>query len=613
MSLLAPLSLLFGLAMVPVIAMYFLKRKRKKVRVPSTYLWLKSIEDMRVNAPFQRLRTSLLLFLQLLLIAVAAVALARPLFHEPQGSGKRLVVLLDRSASMAMTDVEPSRLEAAKAAARAAIRALADGDEAMVIAFSNRAEVVVPFTTDRAAAVGALDAVRPAATSTSVREAFPMAVAAARQRPGSEILVLSDGNFDAVAAHADDVQVRYVPIGGETVNAAITGLDVRRPDAPGDPWTVFAYVEHYSKHPREVMLELYVNARLREVKPVALEAGRGRAAIFEVPGGEAPEFVEVRIGTADHLALDDRAWHVVSVELRKVLVVTMGNFFLEQAVAQYPKLTVERAQPGTVTAADLAGYDAVIFDGHAPPGLGEGRWLFVNCLPDWEGFRDDGAVANAVAVDWDRRHPVTRLLEFSHLVLRSARKVAVPGYVKPLVEGAQGTMISAWVKGESRAIAVHFDVLESDWPLRPSFPLFIGNAIEWLTREGAGEWRAHQMPGDPLRFRLPAGHSRAEIVGPRGDRHSVELEPGANQGVFAKTDELGIYAIRSGGTEQLHVVNLMNPQESSGLVIPELRFGDEAVKGQGAPPPPPREYWPWLAWLALGLLCMEWVVYHRRI
>jgi Ca-activated chloride channel family protein len=613
MNLLAPLSLLFGFAMAPVIVMYFLKRKRRKVRVPSTYLWLKSVEDMRVNAPFQRLRTSLLLFLQLLLIAVATLALARPLFHEPAGTGKKLVILIDRSASMAMTDVKPSRMDSAKESARAAIGALADGDEAMIIAFSSQAEVVSPFTTDRAAAARALEPIRPASTATSIREAFQMAVAAARQRPGSEILVLSDGNFDAVAAHPDDVQVRYVPIGGEPVNAAITGLDVRRPDAPGDPWTVFAYVDHYSKAAREITLELYVNAKLREVKPVALEPERGRAAIFETHG-DPPEFVEVRIGTEDHLSLDDRAWHVVSADRKRALVVTLGNFFLEQAVAQYPRLVVERAQPGAVSAADAAGYDVGIFDGHAPPGLGQGRYLFVNCLPDWEGFRDEGAIQAPMAVDWDRQHPVTRLIEFSHLAARSARKVAAPAYVKTLVESAQGAMISAWIKAESRAVAVNFDVLQSDWPLRLSFPLFVGNAIEWLTREGSGEWQAHRMPGDPLRFRLPEGLSKAEVMTPRGDRHSVVLEPGAEEVVFTRTDEVGIYVVKfEGGTERLYAVNLMNPQESSGRVIPELRFGDETVKGQAAPPPPPKEYWHWLAWLALALLCLEWMVFHRRI
>src|ERR671928_251779 len=109
-----PLALL-GLLFVPaVVAMYLLKLRRDEAIVPSTLLWQRLVADLEANAPWQRLRRSLLLFLQLLLVALLALLAARPFLERPAGLAGDLVVVIDTPASMAATGVSPSRIEAAK-------------------------------------------------------------------------------------------------------------------------------------------------------------------------------------------------------------------------------------------------------------------------------------------------------------------------------------------------------------------------------------------------------------------------------------------------------------------------------------------------------------------
>src|SRR3954454_23726388 len=89
-----PLALL-GLVFIPVvIAMYLLRLRRDERVVPSTLLWNRLVADVEANAPWQRLRRSLLLVLQLLVVLLLAALAARPFLERPAGLGRRLVVLV---------------------------------------------------------------------------------------------------------------------------------------------------------------------------------------------------------------------------------------------------------------------------------------------------------------------------------------------------------------------------------------------------------------------------------------------------------------------------------------------------------------------------------------
>src|SRR3954453_684105 len=79
-----------------LLILYFLKLRRREVPVSSTFLWKKAVQDLQVNAPFQRLRRNLLLFLQLLMLLALLLALSRPVSNYTPGAGKLSVVLIDR-------------------------------------------------------------------------------------------------------------------------------------------------------------------------------------------------------------------------------------------------------------------------------------------------------------------------------------------------------------------------------------------------------------------------------------------------------------------------------------------------------------------------------------
>src|SRR3989449_687535 len=133
MPLTTPLALL-GLLFVPaVVAMYLLKLRREETIVPSTLLWRRLVADLEANAPWQRLRRSLLLLVQLLLVIILVLLAARPFIERPAGLARDIVLVIDTSASMGATDVSPNRQAAARDAALAALQDLPTGGKVSVI------------------------------------------------------------------------------------------------------------------------------------------------------------------------------------------------------------------------------------------------------------------------------------------------------------------------------------------------------------------------------------------------------------------------------------------------------------------------------------------------
>src|SRR3954470_16213555 len=84
-----------AIAIPALLVLYFLKLRRRELAVSSTLLWKKAVQDLQVNAPFQRLRKNLLLLLQMLLLILLLLALSRPITFFTPGAGRISVLLID--------------------------------------------------------------------------------------------------------------------------------------------------------------------------------------------------------------------------------------------------------------------------------------------------------------------------------------------------------------------------------------------------------------------------------------------------------------------------------------------------------------------------------------
>jgi hypothetical protein len=173
-----------------------------------------------------------------------------------------------------------------------------------------------------------------------------------------------------------------------------------------------------------------------------------------------------------------------------VLLVTDGNLFLAKVLEANDDLApVKTIKPADYTAAKAKAFDVIVFDRYAPAALPKaGGLLFVDALPPAGALKESVnakgsplTIAGSAVKEWKKDHPAMKAFTPMRLYFETARKLEVPRDWTTLLDGDKGPLIVA--DGDTthrRQIVLAFDVTKSNWPLKPSFPLFIYNAMEYL-------------------------------------------------------------------------------------------------------------------------------------
>lgn len=615
MTLGAPLGLLLGALSAPLLALYFLKLRRRRVLVSSTSLWHAVLREQREATPFEKFRKNLLLLVQLLALALLTFALAQPAVTTPATTASALVLVLDTSASMGARDGSPARIDDARSAARAALDRLGAGDEAMLIVAGARTEVRVPFTRDTAALRAALAQASVGEAEGSLREGLQLALSMARSRSDVAVLVFSDGagGEDLSDLSPGAARVELVPVGRASDNMGVVALDLRRSPANELDRQLFVTVENFGAKPQEAAVELFLGSELLGVRRAQVEAGASASLVWDVSGA-ARGLLRVELESpGDALAADDVAWAVLDpVSRRKVLLVG-GDRLTARVLGADPRVQLSIVGAESFQRAQLDEVDCALFGGPVPSGLDGYDYAVLGPYPGGPLVFADPWPGPAV-LGWRRTHPLMRFVEWGGVAIAEARTVSDANALVPLVEGDRGGLVWAGERNGGRVMQLAFDPLRSDLPLRVAWPVLLLNTVGWLT-EGSGDGLAGEQirAGHAWTRRVPdeLTPEQVRVSGPDGQPVASQLSGGLVR--VRDTHRLGVYTLQAGERQVRFASNLLSTKEGRlapfyqlNLAPPSGEAGEVLQAGGSRPV--------WRPFAALGLiaLLLEWFIWNRR-
>ena len=660
-----------GLAVPTLLAFYFLKLRREEVVVPSTLLWKRAVQDLQVNAPFQRLRRNLLLLLQLLVLLAAIIAIGQPMIQAERPRDQRLVLLIDFSASMNTREADgTTRLEQAKQQASRLVNDLGPADQAMLIAFADQASVLSPFTNDKRRLLAQIEAIRPSDRPTHLKEALQLAehhstAQTAESEEGAileessadqaQMILFSDGRIE----DADELVLRrgsleIVRIGEQTDNVGIVALEVRRNYENPSRLNVFARVRNFSDQAATTDVTLLLNGQIVDVQTAAnlapgirvpstaggpittvpadpLTPPKGSVAMVPFDEIEFNEtgIAEVRLSRSDAFSADDRAYAIIPPPRRMaVLLVSNGHYFLERVLGAMQLRTFERMTPDEYEALDLdelvtAGrlkYDLVIFDDHSTDKLPPGTYMFFRSGPIIDDVTLGETIDDEYIVTWDDSHPILRYVTFEDVEITSWARLTLPDEAITLVEGETSPVIAYLARDGRQYLLIAFnffnesrDTLNTTWYLRRGLVVFMYNAIDYLSGSVTVTDTRSVRPGQAIAIAAPDNETTVSITTPAHETRTISVRAG-RVSYFGDTGRVGLYDVSPAAIGQEHfAVNLFDENESFVAPNASLSIGTESVESRAGDQLISKPIWPYFLVAALVVLFVEWYIYNKRV
>jgi len=163
--------LMLAVPLLPLLYLWLLHRRRKRA------LRYSSLDAVRAAADGRMWRRHVPPALLLIACSLLLFAAARPAMMLTLPWSRTTVILaIDVSLSMRVSDVKPTRMAAAQEAAKRFLRELPRNIDVALVTFAGNAQVVQPATSDRAALAEAIDAIQMQ-YGTAIGDAIVLSVA----------------------------------------------------------------------------------------------------------------------------------------------------------------------------------------------------------------------------------------------------------------------------------------------------------------------------------------------------------------------------------------------------------------------------------------------------
>ncbi|MED3803837.1 BatA and WFA domain-containing protein [Lysinibacillus xylanilyticus] len=566
-------------AIIPVIVLlyYFFRKKYTDQTVSSTLFWSEIMQETRVSPYLKHLQKNALLYLQLLALLLLVLALMNPYVKKSTIVGAQTIFIVDTSATMS-AGKEQSTFDTHKKEMLSLVNEL-DGRPVTLITTGNTPKAIIQQETNTKNIEKAIQELQVTYETAQMNKALDVAQAFVGNTPTS-IYVFTD-SLDKKQLPMEKDTVKWIVKGSEK---DLTNIAITRFAATTDGQSAMALVQLQNDTDQEQTVTLSIeNVKGKEViaESVALPPNEAITKTFkDLP---LEDTMTAKIDAKDDYAVDNSQTVLLQTTTSKIVVDQSMHQLIQkglQTINSSVKI-VPSSQMADNRDATLVTNQTALLEKMDKPIVLFGR----DDVEKIEATGEVGITSDA-------------LLAFSELkdIYVSA---LYPGFndYKTIASVGDQPFIQRSPKGD---IVVLADIADTDWPLHPSFPLFLWSAEQELS-ESIGS----------LGIFTPNEQRAVAITQGDWSIYSQEDEflSSITNGLLTAPMKPGIYTARSNDEEKRFIVQL---QAQERVIEKGTSYTLGELPDNGKEEISKASFVPWFILIILVLLVLEWEVQRRR-
>jgi hypothetical protein len=570
-----PYALYLLLIIPPVIVLYFIRAKRTEYYTPTYFLWAQIAEQTRPKTLWQKLFHNIILLFQVLIVTFLTLALARPDLKGELDSKQPVLLIIDNSASMQAVEGGKSRLAQAKEAALQLLEELGGRQVMLAGAISDR-ELFFPITNDRLQLAADIRNLPATDGADNFARLIPQLLTHCLKPP--RIYLISDGASSQIPQLlASYPELKLVIVGQKSGNLAILGVEARRNPLSREHYQIMIKVANYGLSSQQIKMETFLENKRLYAGEVNLAADK---RVNIIVNGRGPEggIIHSRLLVNDAFMLDNQAYTILEPERSiSLLAVDVNNRYLQRALG-----VLDQVQINPLSRQDyeqlaqnqpFARFDVGVFYGFMPRDLL--CWNNVIINPN-----QNEALKINTPVSWDQSHPLMSYLELSNVQFKRVNALELYPQSQVLVQAGDVPLLVYDMLDRYCLLRLGFALEDSDFQLRPSFPIFLVNVIKFFTARTVPRALVKLTVGEPYLIPVPAGlpinDEAGRIITPQGEKIPVRLDKGGDS--YYRPLRAGIHKFVLGGFNAAFIAALA---ESESRITPYDGLSSEKITQRG--------------------------------